>query len=330
MHNFTLHGQCFFYFSKEKKWNKLFHLTIVDNYMLKCHVEYFSAEWKIMVVGGLDIKETDVSDVQVIYITNKTITSVSTAPSMPYPIAHATVTVGNTGENMFVLAKTYNDDYNDTVFDVKKQIWKTLPLQRRSDATSFMLHNMLYRVGGSWKYGTKVNYITCIDIRNTKSGWKSCGSAYVPHTERPASCVMGEWAWVSGGYKSGSEQSAAVHRWKPGRQWERMANMKKGRVDHAMASDGRLIYVFGGFETSYIIESLDPRENTWHALSASPDRCLNTGAIYLPWGQIVVTGGGPKGPSDTICVYDISDDIWTISDITLKKAVKYAGSALIL
>ncbi len=206
-----------------------------------------------MVVGGIDVHARHLSDVQVIYITNKTITSVSTAPSMPYPVGSATVTVDDAGKNMFVLGTNYfwENEYNDMVFDVKQQTWKTLPKLTRVSATSFMLNNIIYRVGGKWQItGENVNYAECIDIRNIKSGWKNCGSSYVPHTDRPVSCVMGEWAWVSGGITDESDFSAAVYHWQPGRKWETMADMIRGRVGHAMTSDGKLIYVIGGFYTN--------------------------------------------------------------------------------
>ncbi len=193
------------------------------------------------------------------------------------------------------------------------------------------MQNTLYRVGGYWyDNGENVNYIECIDIRQITSEWKNCGPSYVPHTRRPASCVMGEWAWVSGGTTDDHEYSVAVHRWKPGRKWEKMANMISGRVGHAMASDGKLIYVLGGFHTNNSMETLDPNYNTWHVLSSLPEVSVNIGAVYLPWGQIVVTGGArPYVPANTIFVYDISNDIWTVSNITLNKAVESAGIALV-
>ena len=104
-----------------------------------------------------------------------------------------------------------------------------------------------------------------------------------------------------------------------------MANMRKERYQHAMTSNGKLIFVLGGFFTPYDLEALDPSVNTWHVLSSLPDRSINIGAVHMPWGQVVVTGGG----SDAIYVYNISDDTWTLSNITLNKTVEHAGMALL-
>ena len=183
----------------------------------------------------------------------------------------------------------------------------------------------------------------CIDLKDIKSVWKYCGLYFPQNISHVSSCVMDDWAWFSGGWDAlnltGDLTVTHVYRWKPEKGWERKTDMLHERVGHAMTSDGKLIYVIGGFGAWKNVESFDPKDNRWHVLSELPAPLENIGAVYFPWGQILVPGGYGLQPGNAysdqytarhiIYMYDIMEDSWSISNVKLNQAVHSAGIAII-
>ena len=195
-------------------------------------------------MGGLGQNKTPLTSVQLIHITNKTITGVTVAPDLPKTLVDASTTVNQAGEYVYVigvrdkeLVNNNIDDMSELIFDIKLQVWKPLPLPNitRKYGMTFILDNILYLIGGeelaTWK---RLTVMECIKLNKLNLGWKFC-EPYLPYALKgAASCVMGKSVWLSGGFTTGLEISRAMYRWQPGKTWDKIANLIEGLAQHAM------------------------------------------------------------------------------------------------
>ena len=110
-----------------------------------------------------------------------------------------------------------------------------------------------------------------------------------------------------------------------------MAEMMTARYGHAMTTNGASIFVIGGDEPTYkTAEVYNPQTNRWRQVQSLPHSRLYTGAVYL-WGNIILPAGSGAGggKQNTIYVYNISADTWTLSNVKLNYAVDYCSIAAI-
>ncbi len=88
-----------------------------------------------------------------------------------------------------------------------------------------------------------------------------------------------------------------------------------------MTTDGKSIYVVGGTSGTALadMEVYDPQSKNWRSVSSLPTPTCLAGGVYLPWGKIVVVGGRDAcfagNPRDTIYVYDILNNSWSLSNV---------------
>ncbi len=288
--------------------------------------------WTILMIGGLD--STDLlSEVEYLHMTPEGIT-IQSAPSLPCKMAYASITADVDGGNVYVIggeAKWPNgSETNDQVFrfDVEHEVCTELPklLNGRSRASAFTLGSNLYVVGGKNVSG-RFSSMECLDLKDLLSGWRGCGPRLEPGRYGHASCVLGSWVYVSGGVPT----YQSLLRWHPGgKHWEEMEGMRYQYKYPGMAcvtSKKSLVYVTGGFDI--FTEVYDPSKNIWTQLAPLPDSRRLIGFLYIhPLGQIVVPGGKQnKDPTDTIYIYNVKANNWTLSDTRLPKA-KYAASVV--
>ena len=295
--------------------------------------------WTVVVLGGYNEDETELSTVQLIYFDNGTITGVDKAPDLPYQMADASVVTDENGQVFAVANRDLDLSYSDRgliwglASDFKHKRWNKMPkpMIKRVAPITFKLSNVLYLTGGP-------GYMECIDLKDINSGWKNCGPSFPQSISEASSCVMDDWAWFSGGLDGFYSHTSAVYRWKPDDGWERMTNMSKERISHGMTSDGKRIYVIGGLGIWTNVDVFDPADNRWYVLSELSVPLFHIGAVYLPWGQIIVPGGRGLEPGDSfsdpyvarnvIYLYDILEDSWSSSSVKLNQAVHSAGIAL--
>ncbi len=279
--------------------------------------------WTVVVLGGYDKNEMALNSVQFIDIVNGTIIGVDNAPDLPYEMTTTSVVTDESGQNVFVVASRYPRASDRLVWalssDFKHKRWNQTPKPsiRREVPITFILNNILYITGGP-------GYMECIDLKNMSSGWRNCGSKFPQGIFWASSCIMDDWVWFSGGYHVAdySGISAGLYHWKPDYGWQRKKDMLIGCVYHAMTSDGKRVYVIGGLEFCQSVEAFDVKDNRWHVLSKLPVPLFHIGAVYLPWGQIVVPGGRDLDPliaSNDIYVYNIKEDSWVISTVNLTR-----------
>ncbi len=287
--------------------------------------------WSILIIGGCD-GTNYLSQVEYIHMSPEGIT-VQPGPSFPHNIEYASVAVNTEGSTVYVIG---GDVDSIITVDVQKELWSPLPnLQtRRRYGTAFFMNNHVYTVGGFDMNGNRLSTMECLNINSIESGWIDCGADLPEGRVYHASCVASGYAYISGGripLGQSSEATNTVIRWKPGdTQWYSVANTNHAHYTHAMSavetSEGSWIYVTGGYNNDKT-EVYDPNTGIWTDLMPLPFQRDYVSSVYMPTtGEIVVPGG--RGPiqgqpaglaRDTIYLYDINDNNWTESNVTLIK-----------
>ena len=76
--------------------------------------------------------------------------------------------------------------------------------------------------------------------------------------------------------------------------------------------------------------------NTWNDLAPLPQARWGTGAVFVPWGQILVPGGvginkrtSRQSAKNTIFIYSIVSDSWDMSNETLQKGAGLCAVAAV-
>jgi non-specific serine/threonine protein kinase len=141
-------------------------------------------------------------------------------------------------------------------------------------------------------------------------GWAAGTPMPEARTEVAAAVVQGEIAIVGGLTASGA--SARGDSYAPAAdRWRRLPDLPAGRHHALAASDGRRLYVAGGYgadgptRTAWVLEG-----EAWRALPDLPEARAAGGAAVLR-GQLYVVGGrGPRGLARRAYVLDLGTRRW--------------------
>ncbi len=99
----------------------------------------------------------------------------------------------------------------------------------------------------------------------------------------------------------------------PSDDWTAFGTMPASLMDIMVCSDGKYIYVAGGYPSTTAFNRYDPLRNQWTSLSALPME-LAVGAAAVIGDTLYVVGGYNYGSSamiDTMFKYSISSNSWT-------------------
>jgi len=131
-----------------------------------------------------------------------------------------------------------------------------------------------------------------------------------------AAVNVGGSVYVFGGY-DGTSSLNTVHIYnEAGGTWSRGANMPGPRFGPAVATDGTLIWVIGGFDGGFTetntVWSYDPSGDTWTpGLAAMPIPLGRIHGVALPDGTVHVFAGGFDGVNHR--VYDTVANSWSVA-----------------
>ena len=234
--------------------------------------------------------------------------------------------------------------------DVKSSVWSPLtPKDTKRKkifdySSTFMFNNTLYSLGGE-VYGFYGGVdrirssIECLNVKDPFSKWTTCGPSFPHGIYKASSCTMNGWVWVTGGINEMYHALSTTYRWQPGRdQWQQMADMNEKRNQHPQVTDGISLYVIGGYhkvgnihEYTSGVELYNASTNTWYLLARLPEGRAMSGAVFLPWGQLLLAGGKTRRKHNDriILLYSIAENIWIKSDVQLTKDVSRHGVALL-
>lgn len=147
-------------------------------------------------------------------------------------------------------------------------------------------------------------------------GWQRHAAMPLPRTEVSAAVANGEIV-VFGGFVQDGATSARADAYSPRLdRWRRLPDLPLG-VNHAMAaSDGRRVYVAGGYagaigagravRAAWVLEG-----NRWRALPKLPSARAAGGAAIVRGRLYVVGGAGPNGLAKQTLVLDLARRRWT-------------------
>ncbi len=211
--------------------------------------------------------------------------------------------------------------------DIDTSEWSQLPMLKMQSRfkSSMMMNSTLYVVHDQ--------SMECLHLASIHSGWVVCQPGLRGAPSDTTACMMGTWIWTTGGIELQSDKMSAIkstYRWQPGKKhWQKMADMNEARYHHAMVTDGTSLYVIGGANETHpslaTVEVYNVTSNTWRKLTNLPKGIQFGGAVFLPWGEILVVGG----KSTTILLYSIAGDSWRQSDFQLIHPVSRPGIALL-
>jgi N-acetylneuraminic acid mutarotase len=102
--------------------------------------------------------------------------------------------------------------------------------------------------------------------------------------------------------------------------WQRRASMPDERTEVSATTDGRLVYVAGGFGTSgqqptapRPLFAYDPAADAWSTLDSIPEGVNHAGFVHLD-GRLYLVGGFREAtfePTGAVRVYDLASRTWT-------------------
>jgi N-acetylneuraminic acid mutarotase len=149
-------------------------------------------------------------------------------------------------------------------------------------------------------------------------GWLSGAPMPEARTEVAAAVVRSEIALVGGLTTSGAS-SPRVDAYSPeADRWRRLPDLPAGRHHALAASDGRRLYVVGGYghplggggptRTAWILES-----GAWHALPRLPEPRAAGGAAVIRGKLYVVGGRGPAGLARKAFALDLATRRWRLT-----------------
>ena len=272
----------------------------------------------MVVVGGLP----RTSDVQRFNVSRSCFKVLTNFPSLPHIASGVSVVVDPKG-NIYVMGGTTYLPSGDSeeevnMFDIQTQTWTPLPslISGKYQAPAFYMSGYIYYVGSQ--------SMQRLSLEDTHSGWENFGDPPIANMFYAASCVNNQQVWVSHG--------SSMHRLKSGSTtWDEMASMPtSAQYGHLMACAADYIYVIG--DENIKMQVYDISSNIWSQLGGPlPYDRRYTGALYLPWNEIIVPAGrDPSGNKhNTLLRYDISTGTWSKSSSVLKKAVVSCGVALL-
>src|SRR4051812_49613253 len=104
---------------------------------------------------------------------------------------------------------------------------------------------------------------------------------------------------------------ADAYRYQPESGWTRLAPLPAIRQSASAVSDGRYLYILGGYYDDWwdSFYRYDPETDSYTTLPLLPHRTANTASVYLD-GRIYRIGGGHAGPDNTVDVYTVSSNTW--------------------
>ena len=300
----------------------------------------------MLLIGGsraASTSMTTVSAVQRFAVSSNGIKQLDNGPSLPFKMERLgdSVVLDLSGRFVYVvggltlIAGSKTEKNLVFKFDIRNSSWSSMPdlITGRHSNSAFMFNNTLYTICGSTG-SNALSSMESLDLADTYPVWKSAKPSLPIKAHASSSCIMDSWVWISGGYGHQSTLKS-MYKWKPGQDtWLEVAPMKNARGGHSMVSSGSKLYVFGGAEGTYstsIMEVYDPAANSWSYLSPMPDRMAHFSAVYLPWGNILVFGGGiyANHAVDDIYWYSTSKGTWNHSSVHLNTKVRTHGTVIV-
>jgi N-acetylneuraminic acid mutarotase len=158
----------------------------------------------------------------------------------------------------------------------------------------------LYQIGGEVEAGV----VNLVNIYETDSGeWRSGAAKPTAVADVTAAVLFGE-IFVPGGRLADERPTSVVEAYSPANNaWRQVAPLPVPISGGLTLSDGRLLYIFGGWDgAGYLAEGFvyDPSTDAWQSLPSMPTgRAFAAGGFLL--GNLYVVGGQNEQGELAVC-----------------------------
>ncbi|XP_065318983.1 kelch-like protein 31 [Gordionus sp. m RMFG-2023] len=187
-------------------------------------------------------------------------------------------------------------------YKFQNQKWTKMPnmLKERSDHQLVAFQKKLFAIGGCNKQTMQIESVENYDPRTNE--WSE--SEPIPEaTMSLASCVQGNYIWISGGIIKSSKEDKAkmtknveiydqVHK-----KWFHRPQLLIARSYHSMISSGKHLYIIGGAALSdkkiislNSVEYFNEGSRTWESIASFKIPRLRFGSVYID-KKILIMGG---------------------------------------
>ncbi|CAK9300242.1 unnamed protein product [Gordionus sp. m RMFG-2023] len=263
----------------------------------------FNVKSYILSIGGLNSeKNSEVETKKNCFLYNPIANSWSKFNhDLPYPLTHHASCMM---ENVLYITGGLSNVNTATNLSYKfqNQKWTKMPnmLKERSDHQLVAFQKKLFAIGGCNKQTMQIESVENYDPRTNE--WSE--SEPIPEaTMSLASCVQGNYIWISGGIIKSSKEDKAkmtknveiydqVHK-----KWFHRPQLLIARSYHSMISSGKHLYIIGGAALSdkkiislNSVEYFNEGSRTWESIASFKIPRLRFGSVYID-KKILIMGG---------------------------------------
>ncbi|PIY18002.1 hypothetical protein COZ14_01325, partial [Candidatus Dojkabacteria bacterium CG_4_10_14_3_um_filter_Dojkabacteria_WS6_41_9] len=184
-------------------------------------------------------------------------------------------------------------------------------------ASSGVIGNEIYITGS---VNTNWDMVGALYVYNIETGeWRTGPSMPVAHGQTIGGVMNGKFYVFGGRTGTLSTATSDVYEYDPATElWNQKTSMNYARKSPVGAVYDGKFYALGGFDENGApqldMEVFDPVANTWTVMTPPPDIQLTGASAQFIQGKLYVAGGTTSGTnpfSDTLYVYDLTNDNWT-------------------
>jgi len=246
---------------------------------------------------------------------------ISQAASLP---DYQDIDASASGPNAVYAIIKLND--SQSVLSYNGITWKglgSLSSRRDHNPCVFLLGNKLYVAGGKHESGVVLSSMESLDLGDNQATWKL--SVNLPFAVFKTECAtVGDTVYLAGGESDVIKNSTIS--WKVGQSsWTPLPSLKYARKYHCTVAVGIYLFVIGG-EYNWRLSSVE-RYNTynntsWEKMAQVPVKIKKHRCVCIS-DTIIVTGGTTShGVVDSIYLYFVSNNTWTLSPTRLQHPTK--------
>ena len=209
-------------------------------------------------------------------------------------------------------------------FNASANVWKAQGMLLRNKDYAFVSFNKsIYAFGGRGRGEGRQRGVERID---PTTGLSTRRADMSTGRHSFGACGLGDRIYVVGGRVADDFDErnvlSSVEKYDPLRdRWSTVRSMNTRRSGHSVVCTGGKVYAIGdrrSWGNSRTAEAYDPRANRWHMIAPMSQRRRRAGAVGFD-GHIYVIGGEEYREEfnlrelDSMEVYDIESDTWTVS-----------------
>ena len=175
------------------------------------------------------------------------------------------------------------------------------------------MNGHLYAAGGEWQ-----RVIEYLDIETEDAIWQESNVTLPYDIQQGASVVVNDTVFISGGFvtsdRIGAGASAALIKWSvDSPSWTFLANMSNHQIDHCMVTDG-IDHIWVTGPRTEDLEQYTISTNKWTTITSTPTDIDLNYRLCVYWDDHIIIRG--KGTEGMFHVYDVTGNVWKISNVT--------------